>query len=94
MVMNIFRPMQAVTGLKHVHIISTDKDHFPYLRYLEQSMMDQNVGFEREGRPAQWLRYTYEDVEDKTEQAKVGNELAILLQIEPCYPTKRAVITF
>ena len=86
--MNLLQPLQEVTGIKYVHIVSTDEDHFPYLRYLEKSMMGQNKGFVKQSISTYQLQLAYLDVKDKTKQAKVGNELARILQVKPCYPVE------
>lgn len=85
MVMNDLRPLEGITGIKQVHIVSRDKDHHPYLRYLEKSMMDKNEGFQRRG---QWLLRLIRGSflqEDPTEHIRLGNDLARILKVTPCY---------
>ena len=85
MVMNDFRPLQTVTGIQQVHIVSTDKDHLTYLRYLEKSMMDQNDAFARMPKAyARWL--FFQSKQEKSESSEVGNALAGVLRVNPCYP--------
>lgn len=85
MVMNDFRPLQTVTEIQQVHIVSTDKDHLTYLRYLEQSMMNQNDGFVGMRKAyARWL--FFRSKQEKSESSEVGNALASVLRVKPCYP--------
>ena len=85
MVMNLLRPLEEITGIKEVHFVSTDEDHFPYLRFLEKSMTGVK-GYFGSQHSSHWYYWDFmRTVEDKTEQAEAGNKLAQILKIKPCY---------
>ena len=84
--MNLLKPFHYMTGIKKVHIVSTDQDHFPYLRYLEKAMTGHTIMYFGKTPDGFWLYGGYKEDKDDPKQAKAGNELAEILKVKPCYP--------
>ncbi len=94
--MNIFKPIHMLVatamlvGMTQVHIASTDSDHFQYIRYLEQGMVDRQMLPFGVGQRS-WYSFQRDLNTSRIdpEHAKTGNELAAFLKLKPCYPTSK-----